>query len=287
MVFDMMLTKLKPIMAMLLVTGAVAIGGRAIFQSTAAVAQTRDETRARQLDPSNPRLQHQPAPPVALPVPPPPLGDNGATQASAETARGRICAWINGQPIFRDEVMQEISPSVLREASSLPEPRRSERTAGIFHQALEGIIDQEVTYQDAVHRLETGNKKALAKLKKFASEKSDEQLTKIRESRKVSEEQMKDVEHFLRRRMERNLISGEYIRSRTYGVESRPASDGAIEKWYKEHLSGAIPLDEKTRKSLRDRLTQLDLERECRRITRELRNRATIEIVEGMENSKK
>ena len=61
-------------------------------------------------------------------------------------------------------------------------------------------------------------KKALEKLKKFAVEDFEKQMKKIRDGKRATEEQIKEVEHILKRQSERNLISGEYIRSQIPGA---------------------------------------------------------------------
>jgi parvulin-like peptidyl-prolyl isomerase len=197
-------------------------------------------TRSQQLDPSDARSRPPAPPPLSAPPPLPPGAAGGAKQVSY---RAVVRAWVNGKPVFDEEVLQAISPADMRNLSLLPEPRRSERLSEVYNQTLDGIIDQEVVYQDAVHKLEAGNKKALEKLKKFAAEKFDEQMKRIRDSKRVSEEQIKEVEHILRRQTERNIISGEYVRSRIYQRADEQASHEAIAKWYQDHLNEFQRLD--------------------------------------------
>ncbi|HWY87789.1 MAG TPA: peptidylprolyl isomerase [Gemmataceae bacterium] len=199
--------------------------------------------RGQQVDPPDPRLRGQLTPPVVVPPPPPPAGNNGTLQVSGKTVRVSVRAWVNGKPIFDDEVMQGISPALMRDAATMPEPRRTERLTEAYNQALEGIIDQEVAFQDAVHKLEAGNKKALEKLKKIAVEDFEKQMKKIRDGKRATEEQIKEVEHILKRQSERNLISGEYIRSRIFDLLKQAANPVAIQTYYKEHLNEFQRLD--------------------------------------------
>src|SRR5262249_33122099 len=148
------------------------------------------------------------------PAPPPLPPASGTTQVSLKTSKNvrvSVRAWVNGKPIFENDVMQSIPPAAMRDASILPEPRRSERFAEIINQTLDSIIDQEVVCQDAIKKLEAGNKKALDKLKKYANEQFEKQVRKIRDSGRFSEEQIKEVEHVLKRQTERDLIAGEYM----------------------------------------------------------------------------
>src|SRR5262249_19870131 len=147
-----------------------------------------------------------------------------ANLSPSKNVRVSVRAWVNGKPIFEDEVMQGIAPSTLRELSTMPEPRRSERLAEAYNQALDAIIDQEVAYQDAVRKLESNNKDALKKLRKYVEEDFDKQMRKVRESNKVTEAQIKEVEHLLRRQTERGLISSEYMRSRIRPILDSQAS---------------------------------------------------------------
>src|SRR5439155_4944074 len=115
---------------------------------------------------------------------------------TASSVRVKVRAWVNGKPIFDDEVMQVVGP-VLRSVQSLPEPQRSEKLAEAYNNALEQIIDQEVMYQNAVKRLEKNNPKALDKLKEITEQEFDKQLHKMRQNG-VTEAEIKEVEHTAR-----------------------------------------------------------------------------------------
>src|SRR5262249_1720851 len=154
-------------------------------------------TRSQQGDPTGPRDRPQlgaptvTPPQAAPPSPPPPpaSGSQGVQQASlssAKNVRVSVRAWVNGKPIFEDEVMQTLTPGALRDVSALPEPRRSEKLSEFYNEALNAIIDQEVAYQDAVRRLEANNKKTLEKLKKHVDEKFEDQMRRVRESKKAT-----------------------------------------------------------------------------------------------------
>ena len=226
-------------------------------------------TRAQQVDRADPSVRVQQLAPIAvappsmppgppslasspkssLPPPPPPPVDNGITQMSLtpkKNVRVSVRAWVNGKPIFNDDVMQAVPPMQMRDASLLAEPRRSERFAEIFSETLEGIIDQEVAYQDAVHKLEIGNKKALEKLKKLAVERFEKQLKRIRDSQRFTESEIKAVEHVLKRQTERDMISGEYVRSRIFDILNQVASPAAVQAYYTQHLNEFQRLDSVT-----------------------------------------
>src|SRR5207253_6305316 len=62
--------------------------------------------RSQQLEPPDPKYRPQAAPPLA--PPPPQSGNNGTAQVSlipTKNLRVSVRAWVNGKPIFEDEVM--------------------------------------------------------------------------------------------------------------------------------------------------------------------------------------
>src|SRR5205823_8623556 len=85
-------------------------------------------TRAQQVDATDPRFRPQLAPPVAVPPPPNAAPSaSGVAQVNARNIRVSVRAWVNGKPIFDEEVMQGVPPNAMREIANMPEPRYSER----------------------------------------------------------------------------------------------------------------------------------------------------------------
>src|SRR5205814_5938749 len=68
-------------------------------------------------------------------------------------------------------------------------------------------------------------------------------VARSRESRRFSEEQIREVAHILRRQMERNLISGEYLRSRIMPIAEQQASHRAVVEYYNSHREEFQRLD--------------------------------------------
>ena len=197
--------------------------------------------RLQQVEAPDPKFRPQLTPPPLPHVP------GGAKQVSlvpsAKNIRVSVRAWVNGKPIFDEEVMQGMPGSAMRELSSLPEPQRSERLAEIYNQTLETILEQEVAYQDAVRKLEKMNPRALEKLKKVAADDFERQMRKIREGARASEEQIKEFEHTLRRQMERSLISQEYVRSRIFPIANSRIGHQEIKDYYDTHRNEFQRLD--------------------------------------------
>ena len=175
-------------------------------------------------------------PPIA---PPPPLpGTSGTIQRTSLTPTNRgtlrvsVRAWVNGRPIFDDEIMQLVGPELNR-LSRLPEPQRSQQMAEVTNKVLDNIIDAELMYQDAVKRLEK-QPSALNKLKEFVDQEYDKSLQRMRKA-KVPEEAIRDMEPVAKRMIERNLVSGEYARSRIRPILEARVSFDLIRDYYEAH----------------------------------------------------
>jgi peptidyl-prolyl cis-trans isomerase SurA len=215
-------------------------------------------TRSQQAEPPDPTFRPPVAPPftappmtapplTAPPVPPALPSTNEIRQTNltspAKKVRVSIRASVNGKPIFDEEVWQQLPQAALRDVGNMPEPQRTERMAEIYNQSLEAIIDQEVAYQDAVHKLQEGNPKALKELKKISDREFEKRMKTIRESGRVPEAELKEAEYLLKRSQERSLIAGEYMRSRVDGQAKYQASIMAIKDYYDKHLNEFQRLD--------------------------------------------
>lgn len=196
------------------------------------------------------RMQQPEAPPPlkfrpqdSLPgaAPPPPI--KPASLSTSKALRVSIRAWVNGRPIYDEEVMQTIPQRAWADLQHLGEPQRSERLAEVYNQALERLIEQEVAYQDAVRKLEKNNPKALSKLKTIAEQEFDKQMRSIRQRKVASEAQLKEIEHTLRRQVERELISSEYMRSRIFPYIQSRISHEEVEDYYNTHQNEFQRLD--------------------------------------------
>jgi parvulin-like peptidyl-prolyl isomerase len=179
--------------------------------------------------------------PAALTVNPP--VDPG-TQQTSFAARGkvrvRVRAWVNGRPIFDDEVMQAAGPE-LRRVYSLPENQRAEKVTELMNLVIDQIVDQEVMYQSAVKIIEKGSPKALEKMRDYVDHEFSKSVEKMRLA-KVPEEQIREIEPTARRMMERNLISTEFARSKI-----KPTLDSIgmreIRDYYETHLNEFMTVD--------------------------------------------
>jgi len=189
--------------------------------------------------PLMPKLPMLPAP-SQLPPPPPAVGaaPSGAVQTNLVAPRVNkitVRAWVNGKAIFDDEVMQNIPPSALSALNRMPAAQQSEKLTEYFNQTLDQLIEQEVIYQEAVRKLEKGNPTTLAKLRGLAEQDFEKQLQKVRATRKVSDEQLKEFQLQMRRQAERSFIAMEYMRSRIFQLINSGIGFQEIKDYYDAH----------------------------------------------------
>ena len=173
-----------------------------------------------------------PLPPPAIDLPPPPAVQPGAgtMQVSLKdrgTVRVSVRVWVNGRPIF-DEELRQMSGAGLQEA------RRVGKEVEFMSSVIDQVVDQELMYQDAMRKLEKSTA-SLNQLKTYVDSEFDKTMEKMRKSG-YPENEIREIEPVLRRLMERNLISGEYARSRI-----KPKLDHIglkeVAEYYKEHLN--------------------------------------------------
>jgi len=196
------------------------------------------------------RSQVGDSPPVTLKqpfIPPPPAGfgvketptqpkDSGilpTSMANRGTVRVRVRAWVNGAPIFDDEVMQIAAPE-LRRVSGFSESQRAEKITELFNAALDQIIDQEVMYQDAMKKLKKVSPHSIDKMRDYVDQEYDKRVQRLREA-KVPEDAIREMEPTDRRMLERSLIATEYARSRIKPVLESIVSLSMISDYYDTH----------------------------------------------------
>jgi hypothetical protein len=174
-------------------------------------------------------------PPPGVVAPPP-----GVTQASFSLSNGsvrvQVRAWVNGRPIFQDELVQGVGPELNRVMRSVPPAQQADEANKLLNAVLEQIIDQEVMYQDAVKKLEKNNPPALVKMKEYVDREFDKTLKRMRDA-KVPEDQIREIEPTSRRMLERGLISSEYARSRIMDVTKSRVNLDSIREYYEAHMN--------------------------------------------------
>ncbi len=191
---------------------------------TAKPAMVLPNTPANLLPSGNPLIT-----PAAATISP----KQAAALIEGSKVRVKVRAWVNGVPIFDDELMYAVGP-MLVELGKLPEPDRSEKVAKTLSTALEHIIDQEVMYQDVIKKLKKGNPKALTKLKEMANEDYEKRLKKMREAG-VSEDAIREFGHTAHRYIERDRLATEYARNRIIGQITARVTHKVIQSYYEAH----------------------------------------------------
>jgi PPIC-type PPIASE domain len=183
----------------------------------------------------------QTPPPAFIPPPPP---DKEIVQTVAMPSQGKVCisirAWVNGQPIF-DEEVREKARGAINEVLKLPEPQRSEQLKELMNKSLEQIIDYEVMYQDAIKRLNQAGGKSLGKLKEFVDQEFSKTLKRMRD-KGVPESYISSIEPIARRMMERELVAGEYARTLIKEQTERISPDD-IREYYEDHKNNFVTVD--------------------------------------------
>ncbi len=147
-----------------------------------------------------------------------------------------IRAWVNGQPIF-DEEVREKGRAMGFDVDRMPEPQRTEMRS----KALEQIIDYEVMYQDAVKRLQQAGGSGINKLKEFVDLEFSKTLRRMRE-KGMPESHIAIIEPIARRMMERELVAGEYARTLINEQADRISPDD-IREYYEDHKNNFVTVD--------------------------------------------
>jgi hypothetical protein len=185
------------------------------------------------------RLQHPETTPPSPSVPAAPAAPTAVAGTSGpRPMQVTIRAWVNGKPIFDEELVQDAAHDLFA-IQQLPEPQRSARKLEIFKQHLQQMIDMEVVLQDALHKLEK-NRPAMDKLKEIANREFEKRLRTIRQK-------LGSDEHFqewlriqnltvetLRQKEERLFIAQQYLFSRTGSIQD---TVGPLEEkeYYDQH----------------------------------------------------
>jgi hypothetical protein len=166
-----------------------------------------------------------------LPIAPPPA--SGMLTASLSmSAKGRVPvrAWVNGRPIFEDEVLLAIemtNPQLIR-------VRDREQFVEGFKKVLDNIIEMEVAYQEAVKKLEKTNPQSLVKLREFVDEDFQKQSKPAKAA--LPPEKFAEFGPVFRRQIERQLIGMEYVRYFVKGPADRLGTTD-LKEYYDAHLN--------------------------------------------------
>jgi len=189
--------------------------------------------------PEPPPLPTSKTPPITpdLPTPPPSSGTQQVGLKNSAPTKVRVRAWINGKPLFDDEIFAAIPRDFWRQIARLPEVQRQEEQAKMFTQVLENLIDQEVAYQEAVKKIQKMNPRAMEKLKEAATEEFQKQINQSMTKEQENDPLVKEALSILKRQVERNFIHMEYLRSQIIPEVNLRISFQVVEDYYQAHLN--------------------------------------------------
>jgi parvulin-like peptidyl-prolyl isomerase len=178
-------------------------------------------------------------PPPVIPAPairpievvPPPSSDTELISFKQDrSSKVKVRAWVNGRPIFNDEIMLEIEMTAGGAFYSAPNDIRDK----IYSDTLMRIIDLEIAYQDAVRKLEKVGGRTLDRLKESVEKEYQKNVRGIRKN--VPEDKFVEIEPTYRRQFERQFIGMEYARSRVFVVLDQ-IGYLQIKEYYDTHLN--------------------------------------------------
>jgi parvulin-like peptidyl-prolyl isomerase len=158
-----------------------------------------------------------------------------------------IRAIVNNQAIL-DEEVRSSAYGQLMQASMLPEPERSRRTAEVYNDTLTAIIDRELILQEMFDLFDgkrnKGSERVIVKLQQAAHDNFDNQVLKpLKASNHIkSDEDLKRYFleqglslHSVRRQWERNFMEIEYLKSRLTPLLDSQVNHQSIVKYYDSH----------------------------------------------------
>ncbi len=172
-----------------------------------------------------PMLPQGVAPPPVLPASLPP-GNPPTSEIkqisldklkSSRELQVTIVAWVNGIPIFQDEVIPPITMPMVERWQKMQPQLAMEEQQKLFRKTLEEMVEKEVAYQDAANKLRAFNPKALDKLKEYVETEVEKSLNNARRQTPApSEKKLEEATPVLRRKLEREIISSEFLRSKIF-----------------------------------------------------------------------
>lgn len=170
----------------------------------------------------------------------PPVTNQDLPAFAVGKVTSSIRASVNGAAILDSEVREAVYP-LLVEAQSLPEPERSVRQKEIYEREMQRLIEREIVLQEALTLL--GKRPQVRdKLRQAAGKEFDKQIRSIKTRYSISSDE--DLKAALRgqgmtlegirRQIERNFMSREYLNSRIFPVVER-ITHGEILEYYENH----------------------------------------------------
>jgi peptidyl-prolyl cis-trans isomerase SurA len=185
------------------------------------------------------RLQSGPGPAPA------PAGAPAVGPGLNRELRIKVRAWVNGQPIFDDDIYQTIIPDIAQLLRQhLTQAEFAKRQAEIYKIVLDQFIDRELLYQEAIRKLsQANNDKMIKKLNEIAKLEFTKKIRLIEERGNISHEAFLDILHKQgttlesMERLERTkFFATEFLRSLILPKIEHIGRTDALE-YYESHLN--------------------------------------------------
>jgi hypothetical protein len=196
-------------------------------------------TQVALLQPPGTEQPHSaPRPSQVVPPPGPVVPASFSSHADPTRPRLTVRAWVNGKPIFDEDLLRDAAPALAMN-ERYPEPQRSANRLDILKQHLQKLIEREMILQDAFHKLDK-NKVAMDRLKEAAEKQFNK---KVREWRSGAggDEAFKEALRAqgttleeLRKNHEREFIAQTYVGSRI-GPQMDAIGHLDLREYYDQH----------------------------------------------------
>jgi peptidyl-prolyl cis-trans isomerase SurA len=200
--------------------------------------------------PPQPLTGQIPPPPGQPAAPTPGLQPVGLSALNKSPGTVHVRAWVNGKPIFEDEVFNILGPQLRKIITEAPPAQRDDEMQKAFSKTLETLIDNELLVQEALRMLEK-NPKFLEKMKSYASKEAQKQIAgQMRRMEVPTIEEYKVVLlgqgttlESVRRMLERDMIAGEFLRAKIRPNIEKEVCHEVIFDYYKQHLNEFMQVD--------------------------------------------
>jgi peptidyl-prolyl cis-trans isomerase SurA len=194
--------------------------------------------------PAAPPVQGMPPPPGQSGPPAQGLQTVSHSMSSNSTGAVHVRAWVNGKPIFEDEIYNIVGPQLRRVYAEMSPAQRDAEAQKLINKAIDDIIENELLMQDAMRVLEK-NPKLLEKLKGIASKEAQKQISaQMKQANVANIEQYKQILISqgttlanIRAMLERQVISGEYLRAKIRPQIEKEICPEVIHEYYQQHLN--------------------------------------------------
>jgi peptidyl-prolyl cis-trans isomerase SurA len=184
---------------------------------------------------------------VTPPIPDAPPGaeirqvSNNVVSAQRIRFGASVRAWVNGKPIFDDEIQCSIPREMVAEAGKLPPGERETAFLKIIRQVADGLIDQELLVQELMRKVEKQPKalehfQSAAKKevqKRIASQVRQTHLNSVQELEEKLAESGSSLAT-VKRVIERQFLSEIYVHNRVEGALAKIGND-EIREYYNDH----------------------------------------------------